>query len=194
MLAPMKWFSIVALGVVPFAFSFAQAPQGIEVSEPTWEKGVTEVIFKSRNTAQQSGALAETVLKARCEGVLREVLDANGKSTTVFRNSSSTVVGFNWKPAVEVNVIYLVIRTSDERLSVFEDLSSVLVRELAAVQQGFRAEDHGCFFLTNVGDGRISIEFRGEKKLHPRINPFSFDMDIGPSGDLKLRPDSVKRL
>jgi hypothetical protein len=193
MLSRMKWFTIAALGAVPFAFSFAQAPPSIEVSEPTWEKGITEITFTSRHTAQRSGALAETIIKARCEGVLREVSDADGKSAAVLKNSSSTAVGFNWKPAVEVNVIYLVVRTSDEKLRVFENLSSVLVRELAAVQHDFKPEDNGYFFLTSVGNDRITVEFRGEKKLHPRINPFSFDMDIGPNGDLKLRPDSVKR-
>jgi hypothetical protein len=189
----MKWLPIAALGVLFCAPSFGQSTSAIEVTGPTWEKGVTEVTLKSRFRAQESGAFAETVVKARCEGILQEVIAADGRRATVFRNALGTIVGFNFKPAVEVNVIYLVTKTANEQLHVYENLSSLLIGQVAPFQQGFKPEDSGYFFLTNVRAQRITIEYRGEKKLKPRIHPFSVDLEVQPNGELKLQPESIKQ-
>lgn len=171
----------------------AETESGIEVIGKTWEKGIAEVALQSRYPIQSSGSSGETVIKARCEGLVQQVAGADGQLADILQNSTRTIVGFNFTPATEVNQIYVVIKANNE-LRIFENLSLLLVEQLVPVQQGFTKEDRDYFFLTRVGDNRLFIQFRGQKMLNPPIRPFSFQMEVSPSGELKLLRDSITKL
>src|SRR5438477_12944845 len=86
----------------------AQVSAGIEVQSSTWEKGIAEVTLRSTFPVQSSGITGETIVKGRCEALIQKVTMASGKTADVMQNFSGTIVGLNFRPATEVNQIYLV--------------------------------------------------------------------------------------
>jgi hypothetical protein len=167
---------------------------GIEVQGSTWEKGIAEVTLRSRYPVQSSGVTGETIVKGRCEALIQKVSTPSGKIADIMRNSSGTVVGFNLRPATQVNQIYVVVKGNADDLHVFQNLSLFAIAQLSALQKGFTNEDRDYFFLTDVTDFGVTVEYRGPKTLHPAIRPFEFKMDVTPDGQLQLRQDSIRPL
>lgn len=174
--------------------SWAQNQPGIEILGSSWEKGVAEVSLRLKYPVQSSGAVGETIVKARCEGLIQKlVADNRDDLSGIMRNSNGTLVGFNFRPATEVNQIYVAIRGKDEQLHVYQNLSLILIEQLAPIQRGFTAEDRDYFFLTSVSDNGLGLEYRGPKLVNPPIKPFRFEMEIAPTGQLQLRRQSIKQ-
>jgi hypothetical protein len=169
----------------------AQTAPKLEVLGSKWEKGIAEVTLVSKYPAQRSGVVGESILTAQCQGLLQKVSAPDGKAVDILRNSTGTLVGFNFKPATEVNLVYLIISTNHNELRVFQNLSALLVPALAAVQLELTEEDRDYFFLTKISEDRLTIEFRGQKVLKPPTKPFTFDMQVLPDGQLRLIRNSV---
>jgi len=172
----------------------ASEPRGFELVTKTWEKGVSEIRLRTTHATQTSGSTAETDIVIRFPGVLQQIRGLGGNLTELQQNESGTIVGVNLRPATEVNQIYLVIKAVDGQLHVFQNLNLIIAQKLVSIRPGLLSKDADDFFLTEVGDNNVTVEYRGSKKLNPSVHPFIFRFQVSNEGLLAVDPNSIKEL
>jgi hypothetical protein len=154
----------------------------------------TDVQINSRFGEQESGATGELSLQIKYQGGLRAFEDKAGQHYDIFRNSDSTIVGFNFMPAVEVNQVFLVVKAQKDNLVVIPNLAESIFTDLKAAGKKLDQEDKGYFFLETIKGTRMVVQYRGPKMENSPLQPFQFEVDVSRDATLKVIQSSIRPL
>ncbi|MGH8095053.1 MAG: hypothetical protein ACREIF_16530 [Chthoniobacterales bacterium] len=184
---------VTSITILSARLGCAEPDAGFEIST-AWNKGVSQTQLTTHYAVQRSGVLGDTTISTQCEGLIQEVTGSNGKPVAILSNASRTIVGFNLRPATEVNQIYMVVKAKNDQLRVYENLILILLPALTSKHRQFTEDDRDVFFITNVRDNCVTIQYRGPKIINPPIHPFEVQFYVSVNGDLNLRAGSFKQL
>lgn len=160
----------------------------------TFKEGVSAVTLKTGQITQSSGTAGETSIELRRMALIQKVTDASGRPVGILQNLVGTIVGFNLRPATEVNQICLIVKGGDDEITIYQNLSLFLVTALTSKGRYFTSDDRDLFFLTAVGNNDVTIQYRGPKIVDPPIRPFEVMINVSSKGELAISAGSFKEL
>ena len=103
-------------------------------------------------------------------------------------------LGLIFRPATEVNQIYVAVKAANGQMHVFENLNLIIIAKLASIRPDLSKEDIDDFFLAAVSDNSMTVEYRGGKRVNPAVHPFAFKLDVSVDGLLSVNSSSLRDL
>lgn len=168
--------------------------QNLIVSGPSerTEQG-TVVTIQSGFDEMRSGSGGQFDIQIKYDGGLSGVSDANGKTKyDIFKNSDSSIVGFNFSPATEINQIVLLARDDTGRVTIIPSVADVIFGQVKAAGKTLDDEDKAYFFLEAVDASELRIQYRGAKLGNPPVRPFRFNVTLNSPAVLSVKAQTIK--